>query len=163
MNNFKQHDQLWSGKIRTLNHLSYFSAGAISLSVTFLGHILSIGSSVRSILQELILWKISILFVLFGSWAFLFLAVFFGIVIEFFIGRYIYYSQTALLFEGFKTTVKEEDKKNVDLAIGSAKISAETFEKISYWIQMIAIFSFALGIFLLMMFAMLVAQRLALP
>ncbi len=160
MNNFKQHDQLWRGRVKTLNNLSYFSAGAISLSITFLGYILSIGTSARNLLQETIIGKITILWILFGSWVFLFLTVFFGIVVQFFIDKYIFDSQTALLYEDFKTTVREEDKKNVDLVIDPAKASAEKLRKTSRWVQGITVCSFGFGVFLLALFAVLVASKL---
>lgn len=160
MNNFKQQERLWSGIIKVLNNISYVSAGAISLSVTFLGYVLSIGSTARSILQEPVVGNVTALLVLFASWTLLFIATFSGVVIQFYIEWFIFNSQTALLYEDFKTTVRDEDKKNVDLVIDPVKAHAENLREASRWIQGITIISFAIGVLLLAIFAMLVAQKL---
>lgn len=157
--NLKQHDQLWNGIIKTLNNLSYIAAGAISLSLTFLGYILSINPPVRYILREPI-HGIPTLYILFLSWILLFLTIFFGIIVQFLIEKYLFGSQTALIYEDFKKSVREEDKKNVDFVIDSAQVSANRYRVVSRWIQGITVTSFALGIFALMIFVMIVANGL---
>ena len=159
MNNLKQHDQLWNGITKTLNNLSYTAAGAISLSITFLGYVLSISPSVRYILRAPI-YCTSTIHLLFLSWIFLFITIFFGIAVQFIIEKYLYNSQTALLFEDSKKHVREEDKKNVDLVIDPANVRAEKYRVASCWIQGTTVVSFALGIFLLMIFVIIVANGL---
>jgi len=157
MNNLKQHDQLWNGIIKTLNNLSYISSGAISLSVTFLGYILSINPSVRYILH-IPIFGIPTIYILFISWFFLFFAIFFGVIVQFSIEKYLFGSQTELMYEDFKKIVIEEDKKNVDFVINTIKASTNKYRVINRWIQKITIIFFCLGIFLLMIFAMIVAN-----
>jgi len=159
MNNLKQHDQLWNGITKTLNNLSYTAAGAISLSITFLGYVLSINPSVRYILRAPV-YHTSTIHVLFLSWIFLFITIFFGIVVQFLIEKYLYDSQTALLFEDSKKHVKDEDKKNVDFVVDNGKASANKYRVASRWIQGITVISFAFGIFLLMVFVIVVANGL---
>ena len=159
MNNLKQHDQLWNGITKTLNNLSYTAAGAISLSITFLGYVLSINPSVRYILRAPV-YHTSTIHVLFLSWIFLFITIFFGIVVQFLIEKYLYDSQTALLFEDSKKHVKDEDKKNVDFIVDNGKASANKYRVASRWIQGITVISFAFGIFLLMVFVIVVANGL---
>jgi hypothetical protein len=158
-NNLKQHDQLWNGITKTLNNLSYTAAGAISLSVTFLGYVLSINPSVRYILSAPI-YGTSTIYLLFLSWIFLFITIFFGIVVQFLIEKYLYNSQTALLFEDSKKHVKEEDKTNVDFVVNSGQASANKYKIASRWIQGITVVSFAFGIFLLMIFVIIIANGL---
>lgn len=159
MNNLKQHDQLWNGITKTLNNLSYTAAGAISLSVTFLGYVLSINPSVRYILRAPIYGTPTIQ-LLFLSWILLFITIFFGIVVQLLIEKYLYDSQTALLFEDSKQYVKEDDKKNVDTVVEGGQASADKYRIASRWIQGITVISFALGIFLLMIFVIIVANGL---
>lgn len=159
MNNLKQHDQLWNGITKTLNNLSYTAAGAISLSITFLGYVLSINPSVRYILREPI-YCTSTIYLLFLSWVFLFITIFFGIVVQFLIEKYLHDSQTSLLFEDSKKYVKDEDKKNVDTVVEGGQASANKYRIASRWIQGITVVSFALGIFLLMIFVIIVANGL---
>jgi len=159
MDNLKQHDQLWNGITKALNNLSYIAAGAISLSISFLGYILSINPSVRYILR-LPISNIPTIYVLFLSWFLLLLTIFFGIIAQFIIERYLFNSQTALLFEDSKKYVKDEDKKNVDSVVDPAKASAEKYRVVSRWIQGITVTSFALGILTLAIFAIIVSNGL---
>jgi hypothetical protein len=159
MNNFKQQDQLWNGIVKGLNNLSYVAAGAISLSITFLGYVLGITPSVRYILRTPV-HGISTISILFSSWVLLFLTIFFGIIVQLFVARFLFGSQTAGLYEGFKATVREEDKKNVDLVINVAKASAEKHRIVSRCIQWVTIVSFALGMFTLTVFVVIVANGL---
>lgn len=159
MNNLKQHEQLWNGITKTLNNLSYTAAGAISLSITFLGYVLSINPSVKYILRAPI-YSTPTIYLLFLSWALLFVTIFFGIAVQPLIEKYLFDSHTALMYEDFKERVKEEDKKNVDLVIDPAKASAEKYRVISRWVQGITIISFALGILLLMIFVIIVSNEL---
>lgn len=159
MNNLKQHDQLWNGIIKTLNNLSYISAGAISLSITFLGYILSINPPVRYILYMPI-YKIPTIYVLFLSWFFLFIAMFLGIIIQFFIERYIFESQTVLLLEDSKNNMNEKIKENTNIIIKPAQVRAKQERIASRRIQKITVISFALGIFLLMVFVIVIVNGL---
>jgi len=159
MNNLKSHDQLWNGITKTLNNLSYIAAGAISLSITFLGYILSINPSVRYVLRTPI-YHIPTIYLLFLSWIILFLTIFFGIVAQFYIEKYLFASQTAFLYEDFKKQVREGDLVNVDYVINSVNTSGEKYRTTSRLIQGITVVSFALGTFLLIFFVIIVANQL---
>jgi hypothetical protein len=160
MNNFKQHDQLWNGVIKILSNLSYIATGAISLSLTFLGYVLNITPSVRYILRAPIFYNIQTIYVLYLSWFLLFVTIVCGAIAQLKIGRYLFNSQTALMYEEFKPSVREEDKNNVDFVIGSAKSSADKYRTLSNCVQKLAIGCFVLGIFLLIFFVMIASNRL---
>ena len=157
MDNIKQHDQLWGSIINTLNTLSYIATGAISLSLTFLGYILNTTPSVRYILRAPIFSSFQSIYLLYFSW-FLFLITIICVVVALLkIRRYLFNSQTALLYEKFKEGVREEDKKNVDTVISSAKSSAAKYRIVSSWTR-----NFILAILTLISFVIVMSNRLIL-
>lgn len=160
MNNFEQTTNLWNEITKTLTKLSYISAGTISLSISFLGYILSIGSSARFILSLPFIFNIPTIYLLFLSWVFLFISLFFGIIIRIPNAWYLFNSHIQLWFTDLAEKTTKNDKKNYEFVANSGKNSKEKYWKASLCIRYITILFFALGIMTLLIFSIITANRL---
>ena len=160
MDNFEQVIKLWNEATETLNKLSYIAAGTISLSITFLGYVLSIGSSARCILNLPLIYMIPTIDLLFLSWILLFLSLFFGIIIRLPNAWYLFNSHIDLWFTDLAEKTKMDDKENYKSVIDFAKNGLDKYLKISFCIQWLTVSFFVLGILALLIFVIIVANGL---
>lgn len=75
--------------IKGLNQLSYFSVASISLSITFLGYLLS-SDNAKSLLTSTV-WNIELLWILYASWILLLASLVTGLLVRFWNSFYLYY------------------------------------------------------------------------
>jgi hypothetical protein len=82
---FFNETQKWVNEeiIRGLHNLSYFSAGTISISITFLGYLIGQGDKAHDVLTISLFCNFKILWVLFMSWGFLFITLLIGLLSRF--------------------------------------------------------------------------------
>ena len=159
--NYEQTVKLWDETTETLNKLSYIAAGTITLSITFLGYILSIGPSARSILNTPYLHGMPIIYLLFLSWILLFLCVFFGIIVRLWNAKYLWNAHIHLWFTDLTEKSSGESKINLKSVADLANKGKDKYWKISKYVQHGTLIFFALGILTLMIFAIVVASGLA--
>ena len=160
MDNFEQTEKLWNEITETLGKLSYISAGTISLSITFLGYILSIGSSARAILNFPLVCGMPIIYLLFLSWIFLFISLFLGIIVRMPTAWYLFNSHINLWFTKLAQNTKQGDEKNYKFVADSAGGSENKYRGISSCVRWLTITFFALGILSLITFVIIVANGL---
>ena len=160
MDNFEQTEKLWSEITETLGKLSYISAGTISLSITFLGYILSIGSSARAILNFPFLCGIPVIYILFVSWILLLISVFLGIIVRMPTAWYLFNSHINLWFTKLAQNTKQGDEKNYKYVADSAEKGRNKYRGISSFVRWLTIISFTLGILFLIIFVIIVANSL---
>jgi hypothetical protein len=160
MDNFEQAEKLWSEIVETMNKLSYIAAGTISLSITFLGYILSIGSSARSILNSPIAYKIPTVDILFVSWILLFLSVFLGIIIRIPNAWHLFNAHVNLWFSELEKKTTLGDEKNYRFVADSAKAGMNKYGAIRSYILWPTIIFFTIGIFMLIIFTIVVVNGL---
>ena len=160
MDNFEQTEKLWNEIVETMNKLSYISAGTISLSITFLGYVLSIGLSARVVLNSPIIYKIPIVDVLFLSWILLFLCVFLGIIIRIPNAWYLFNAHVNVWFENLAKNTTLGDEKNYKFVADSAKGGMNKYAKIRSYILLPTILFFTLGILMLVIFTIIVVNGL---
>ena len=160
MDNFEQVEKLWNEITVTLEKLSYISAGTISLSITFLGYILGIGQPARMILNFPFLCGILVIYLLYTSWIFLLISLFFGIIVRMPTAWYLFNSHTNLWFTKLAHDVNSGDENNYRLVANSAEKDKDKYHGISSFVRWFAIISFTLGILLLIIFVIIVASHL---
>ena len=152
--------RLWDSITETLNKLSYISAGTISLSITFLGYMLSIGSSARQILHTPFVWGAPILYLLFLSWILLFLSLFLGIIVRLPNAWYLFNSHAELWFKDMAHTTTSGGAENYRSVVKGAKGDSYKYHLISTLVRNGAVISFVLGIISLVTFVVIVASDL---
>ncbi|MCX6716273.1 MAG: hypothetical protein NT077_04680 [Candidatus Taylorbacteria bacterium] len=157
--NYEQAVKLWDEITETLNKLSYIAAGTISLSMTFLGYVLNIGSSARYVLRTIV-FGIPIVDVLYLSWFFLLVSVFFGIVVRLWNAKYLWNSHFHLWFKDLSNNASGESKVNLESVVSDAEKGRDKYWLLSKCVQYSTIISFVLGIFLMIAFAIVVTNRL---
>lgn len=160
MDNFEQTEKLWNEITETLGKLSYISAGTISLSITFLGYILSIGSSARAILNFPFSCGIPLIYILFLSWILLFISLFLGIIVRMPTAWYLFNSHINLWFTKLAQNTKQGDEKNYKFVADSAEKGRDKYRGISSFVRWLTIIFFALGILSLLIFVIIVANGL---
>lgn len=160
MDNFEQTEKLWNEITETLSKLSYIAAGTISLSITFLGYVLSIGQSARYVLSSSLICDWPIIYLLFLSWILLFLSLFLGIMAKLPNAWYLFNSHINLWFTKLAEKTMQGDGKNYKLVSNSAKNSQERYWQISRCIRWLTIIFFMSGILALLIFVIMVANGL---
>ncbi len=143
-----------------MSKLSYISAGTISLSITFLGYVLSIGSSARSILNFPLIFNIPTIHILFLSWIFLFISVFLGIIIRIPNAWHLFNAHVNLWFTGLAEKTTMGDEKNYKFVADSAKGGMNKYGKIRSCILWPTILFFTLGILMLIIFTIITVNGL---
>jgi len=160
MDNFEQTTKLWNEITETLSKLSYIAAGTISLSITFLGYVLNIGASARSILNLPLIYKIPTIDILFLSWILLFLSLFLGIIIRLPNAWYLFNAHIHLWFTRLAEKTTMGDEKNYKLVADSAESGRDKYQTIRSCILWPAVSFFVLGILSLLIFVIIVANGL---
>ena len=157
MDNFEQSNQLWSGKVKALNNLAYFSSGAITLSITFIGYFINAGPITKAILLNKIFYSIPLLYVLFISWTLLFVSILLGTTIQFIIEKFLFNTHFSLMLR--KARASQQSNGVWDFVGSDADNDAEKYRKMSVFMQWLAIACFVLGLLALMIFVMLVIAK----
>lgn len=171
-----------------LHQLSYFAAGTISLSITFLGYLLGQGEVAKLALHYLILNHIQVLGVLFGSWVLLFLVILGGQMYRFINAWYLYAEAGALWTErsasskekilnyataGLPIIFRETDDRNEGVAnLEASKINYlslnDTFKRnkefwflLVEWSRKLVVGAFVLGMLALLVFVIAVVLMIS--
>lgn len=160
MDTFEQTEKLWGAIVKTLEKLSLISAGTISLSITFLGYILGIGPTARSVLSSHVAFGIQISDVLFLSWIYTAISLFLGIIIRTPIAWHLFYSEVDILFSELERKSDPFGQKNIKIVGNFTEGEARFYRRISDFARHLAVILFVLGIFLLIYFAIVVSNRL---
>ena len=169
--------------IVTVEKMAFYSAGAISLSITFLGYIIANYKS--SILQSFLF--LPAYYFLYASWFLFVLTIVTGIMVRRLDAFYRYYAASKdyflkrknekeqmiklvdtdyplILDEGAtKESYKEQVTGIIDIAINRIdkdKKNEIFYFKLKLWIQNIATISFILSIFLLILFATIITNKI---
>jgi hypothetical protein len=158
--NFEQVEKLWGEITETLSKLSYISAGAISLSITFLGYILSIGKSASAILNTNLFCGLPIIYLLFASWVLLLFSLFLGIIARLPNAWYIFNAHAKVWMEDKIANSTGIIKENFNIVKRGAKKDMEKYNTINNLIRWITIIFFGFGISVLVIFVIMVANQL---
>ena len=157
MDNFEQAEKLRNEITETFSRLSYIAAGTISLSITFLGFVMSIGQLARSVLNFPIIFEMPIIYILFCSWMFLAISLFGAIYIRIPMAWFLYKNHLGIWLTSI--TEKYEIGKYQDV-INLAKIDENRHDRVSARLRQTTLISFVLGILSLLWFVIIVAIKL---
>jgi hypothetical protein len=173
--------------VQALQQLSYVAAGTISLSITFLGYLLSQGETTRAVLASHFLMGIPLIWLLFVSWILLSVAVILGLLYRFFNSWYLYgtagsdWAETnkkakekmlefidaglPIFFEETNDreqgrTGVDESKRNYAMLHGVFKSNTRIYTHLTYLSRRVAIAVFISGMLLLLVFVITVSVKI---
>jgi hypothetical protein len=181
---FFNETQKWVNEeiVQGLHNLSYFSAGTISISITFLGYLIGQGDKAHDVLTINLFCNFKILWVLFISWGFLFITLLIGLLARFSNAWYRNYEAAfnwlSLSEESEKHKIKymasggtivsptssnqkdviqeiEESKNNYSKLAEISKRKKGFYLDLTAWSRKISILCFILGMLLLLVFVIL--------
>lgn len=168
--------------IKTVEKFALYSAGIISLSITFLGYLIEQNKTI--LLTEM--YKISLIGYLFLSWIFLVITLIIGLMVRFWNAFYLFYETTSDYLkwrsayknrlvklsklnypiisstDDKQTFIDITQKESEDLSINSTKTkkSAEKYFTITRFVCKYIILFFILGVILLTIFASVTVYRI---
>lgn len=160
MDTFEQTEKLWNAHVKTLEKLSFMSAGTISLSITFLGYILGMGPAARVVLRSSLAFEIQISDLLYLSWIYTAISLFLGLVVRVPAAWHLFNSEVNSSFFKLQQVSDLSSKENIAVVGNITEKDACRYRKISKYVIFFAAIFFILGILSLILFVIIVSNRL---